>query len=509
MAADGIAATLAAAFSDHQAGRIDRAVEAYRRVIADDADNADALNLLASALRSQGALNEAIDLAVRAASAAPGRPDILYNCGNALSAGGDSEGAAGMYRAVLEQAPDHADAAANLGIALARRGDTDGAVAAYERALEQQPSHSIAGLNLGNLLGEIGQHDRSTALLRQVAAAHPALPEAPYNLALALLRLGDFATGWTAYESRWRTADFSSKPRHQHRPAWDGRPFPGRRLLVHAEQGLGDTIQFVRLLRVAASLGGTITLEAPTVLKALLEGIDGADAISDEVDAMAHDFQVPLLSLPHRLGLTLGGIPAQVPYLAARPERIDSWRERLVADERKLLGVGWRGNPLSPADKGRSLPDAGILAPLAAIPGVRLISLHKTGSAELVADGSEGGWRVPGIPFTIEHPGPDFDAGADAFLDTAAVMTLCDAVVTTDTSIAHLAGALARPSVVLLKAVPDWRWLRERSDSPWYPTMTLARQETAGDFAAPIAKAAGIVAALFDQAGARRAMKPI
>jgi len=507
MMPDEIAAALSQALRDHQAGRLEEAVEAYRRVLDDDAGNADALNLLASALRSRGEVAEATELARRAAQAAPERPDILYNCGNALSAAGDAAGAAAMYRDVLALVPDHADAAANLGIALAKAGDPDGAVAAYEQALALQPPHPVAGLNLGNLLGELGRHEASIALLRRMSLARSDLPEARYNLALGLLRHGDFTGGFAAYEARWRTADFSAKPRHQDRPAWDGKPFVGRKLLVHAEQGLGDTIQFVRLLPLAASLGGSITLEVPSMLKALLAGAAGADSVTDAVDAAAHDLQVPLLSLPLRLGLSLGSLPTKVPYLAARPERLERWRERLGDDGRRLIGLGWRGNPASPADKGRSLPGPALLAPLAQLADCRLVSLHKAGPDEI--EEQDGRWRVAGLPFTIEHPGPDFDAGNDAFLDTAALMTLCDAVVTTDTSLAHLTGALARPSIVLLKAVADWRWLRERSDSPWYPTMTLVRQSDPGDFSGPIARAAELVTDLLDQAGARRAVKPI
>lgn len=474
---------LEAALARHRAGDLDGAIESYWAILAESPEDPDALNLLASALRRRGAVAEAVGLARRAARIAPERSDIRYNLGNALSAAGDAAAAAEAFETALDLDPCYAEAAANLGIARARLGDPEAAIAAYERALAIDPAHRAAALNLGNLLGELGRHEASLERLRRVVADHPDLAEGHYNLGLALLRAGDYLQGFAAYEWRWRTPDFSSPVRHADIPAWDGSPFSDRRLLVHAEQGLGDTLQFVRFVAHARSLGGTVTLEVPTVLKTILQGLAGADEITDQVEPGAHDLQVPLLGLPYRLGLTLGAVGMRRAYLRPDPVRVAVWRDRLGPDGRTLVGLGWRGNPASPADKGRSIRDPSILAPLARVPGLRLIALHKLDRTDLEPCPGPTGWAVAGLPFRVEHPGPDFDTGLAAFVDTAAVMTLCDRIVTTDTSLAHLAGALERPTDLVLKAVPDWRWRDAGETTPWYPTLRLVRQGAPGDFA--------------------------
>lgn len=490
-----IAAVLAEAYRDHRAGRLTEALVGYARVLAVRPDHPDALNLAASATRAKGDGAAAVALARRAAAAAPARADIRYNLGNALSAIGDPEAAADAFRAALMLAPGHADAAANLGVALGRLADTTDAEAAYRAALAIDPDHRMARLNLGNLLGELGRADDGIAELREVVRRHPDLAEGRYNLALALLRAGDWVAGFRDYEWRWRTEDFASPARHGDIPDWDGRPLDGRRLLVHAEQGLGDTLQFARLLPLAASLGARITLEAPTVLVRLLTGIAGADEVTDRVDPAAFACQTPLMGLPHRLGLTPGSVPAPAASLTADPQRVATWSERLrLGGAEEVVAVAWRGNSASPADRGRSLDRADRLAPLAA-PRRRLMAVQKLARDELEVADVASGWRVADTgDLMIEHPGPDFDAGRDAFLDTAAVFMACDRVVTIDTALAHLAAALGRPTEVLLKRVPDWRWLEERTDTPWYPTVRLHRQTVAGDYAGPIASAAAALA---------------
>ena len=488
------AAILASAFERHRTGDLAGALDGYRQALAVEPDNADALNLAASATRGLGDTAEAIALARRAAAAAPARADVRYNLGNALSAAGDAAGAAEAFRAALEIAPDNADAAANLGVALARLGDLDGAEAAYGTALAHAPDHRIAGLNLANLVGERGRAEENLRRLRDVVRRHPDLAEGHYNLALSLLRAGDWIAGFREYEWRWRTADFSSPVRHGDIPDWDGRPLGGKRLLVHAEQGLGDTLQFVRLLPLAASLGARITLEAPTVLVRLLQGVAGAEVVTDTVETADFAAQTPLMGLPHRLRLTPGSILAPARSLTADAVRVSAWTERLRLDGGdEVVAVAWRGNPASPADRGRSLASAMELAPLAA-PGRRLMAVQKLSRDDLEPAKLPSGWRVAGTgDLVVEHPGPEFDAGRDAFLDTAAVLASADRVVTTDTSLAHLAASLGRPTAVLLKAVADWRWLEGRRDTPWYPTMTLHRQTIAGDFAGPIAEIAAML----------------
>ncbi|MFO0406355.1 MAG: tetratricopeptide repeat protein [Labrys sp. (in: a-proteobacteria)] len=487
---------LVAALEAHRAGRLSEAANVYAEAIALNPTHADALNLLAVIRRSEGDGRAAVDLGERAAAAAPERADIRYNLGTARMGIGDHEGAVAAFREALAIDPGFADAAANLGIALVALDRHEEAVAAYEQALVADGTHKIARLNLGNLLSETGRYDEGAQHLRRCADLYPDLAEAHYNLAMALLRLGDLRQGFAEYEWRWRTPGFTSPVRHARIKDWDGRPFAGASLLVHAEQGLGDTIQFLRFLPLAASLGGRVTLEVQPALARLAKGISGVDRLVAAGSAVGRqDWQSPLMGLPHRLGLSLGAIPAAVPYLQAEPERVAFWRTRLKPDGRPLVGVCWQGNRASPVDKGRSLPDAGLLAPLADVADVRLVSLVRLTAEQTRPAPTPTGRAVADLPFTIEYPGADYDAGEDAFVDTAAVLSLCDHVVTTDTAIAHLAGALGRPGLVLLKAVAEWRWLIARRDTPWYPTLRLVRQTRAGDFAGAIDEAARLLSA--------------
>jgi hypothetical protein len=256
-------------------------------------------------------------------------------------------------------------------------------------------------------------------------------------------------------------------------PEWRGEDLAGKTLLLSAEQGLGDTIQFSRFASVLSGNGARIVLQTQPALALLLARLEGAPVVVPHGAPLpAHDVRCALLSVPSVLGLRQDTIPAPVPYLSADPARIATWRETLASHATGFrIGIAWRGRPSAVVDQGRSIALREMLA-LARIPGVRLISLQKDVEAEERSDlNGAGALVLPGL-----------DDGADAFLDTAAVMASLDLVVTSDTAIAHLAGALGRPVWVALKAVPEWRWLREREDSPWYPTMRLYRQSKAGDW---------------------------
>ncbi|WP_075217562.1 tetratricopeptide repeat protein [Mongoliimonas terrestris] len=484
---------LACALEDHRAGRLEAATAGYRAVLASAPEHPDALHLLGVARKAAGALDEAVGLIRRAAALQPGRAEIWSNLGNALAAAGDHPGAIDAYRTALGL-QETADTWTALGASLAKAGEADGAIAAYERALALDPADVTARHNLANALGARGRDGAAVTLLRAVIADQPDLAEAHYNLARHLLRLGDYKSGFSHYEWRWKTEAFPDKRRHTHLPDWDGRPLPGR-LLVHAEQGFGDTIQFAALLPLARSLATAVTLEVPAPLARLFRRFTGADTIAAAVPDSGQDLPAnvaaatALLGLPHRLGLTLGSIPSAAGLLTAEPDRVAAWRARLGDDGRRIVTVNHQGSPKTPVDRGRSLPDPALLAPLAALPDIRLISLQKLAPPAIEPDG--GGYRLAGLPVRIEHPGPDLDAGPDAFVDTAAIMTLADAVVSTDTAAAHLAGALGRPVHILLQAVAEWRWLIDRTTTPWYPTATLHRQPAPGDWGTVIDAVAG------------------
>lgn len=492
---EAITCRLHQALATHRAGDVAAAATAYAAVLAIEPDHPDALHLLGVCHRQSGRPADAADLIGRALAHAPACVDAWYNLGNALADLDRNADAEAAFARAVALRQGHGAAWLRLAAMRARLGHHDAAIAAYHRLLALDPAH-IAGRNdLANLLTACGRDEDAVGLFRGLVADRPELPEAHYNLALALLRLGDYASGFTAYEWRWRCEGFPSPRRHTALPAWDGKPFPGRRLLVHAEQGLGDTIQFARFVPLAASLGGAVSFEVPKSLKRLMAPIGGCDRLQAHGDPDTDiDCAVPLCSLPHRLGLSLGAVGMRAPYLAAEPERSAHWRQRLGNGGALTIGVCWRGNPSSPADLGRSLADPSLLAPLASVPGVRLVALALPRTGELAPDDGPTGWRVATAAFPLAHPGPEFDRGGDAFIDSAAILEGLDLLITTDTALAHLAGALGRPVWLMLQAAADWRWLKDRTDCPWYPSMRLFRQATPGDWAGVIARVAEALA---------------
>jgi hypothetical protein len=271
---------------------------------------------------------------------------------------------------------------------------------------------------------------------------------------------------------------FFSKPSYRDIPVWNGQSLKGRKLIVHGEQGLGDTIQFSKVFGLVRALCDDVVFHVPEKLERLLKSLPYDITVTGAHGAADADFQLPLLSLMHRLKLTLGSVPAQPSFLGAEPERAAEWRGKLdLGSGQKTIGFVWQGNPNSPAERGRSLASAEILKPFSDIEGVRLIALQKLPLDALEAADTPSGWKVRGLTFTMEHPGPDADTGADAFIDTAAIMAGLDLIVSVCTAPLHLAGALGRPTIALLRTVPDWRWMMEREDTPWYPAMRLVRQQ--------------------------------
>jgi hypothetical protein len=276
------------------------------------------------------------------------------------------------------------------------------------------------------------------------------------------LRQGNFAEGWKGFE--WRRRQAAWEPRKLPGPEWDGRPAPGRRLLLYCEQGLGDTIQFARFAQTAAAMGLDVTLEVQTTLARLMPSLESVRVIGKGTPLPAFDCHLPLMSIPHVLGLT--SVTPQAAYLSVEAERVAHWSRQLPREGFRV-GVAWQGNPRAPGDRGRSIP-LREYRPLSRVPGVSLISLQKN-------DGVEQLKRLP-PGMALKTFGSDRATGADAFLDTAAVMMNLDLIITSDTSVAHLAGALGRPLWVALKHVPCWRWLSHGEQSQWYSTARLFRQ---------------------------------
>jgi Flp pilus assembly protein TadD len=461
----------------HQDRKFEDAIAIYEAVLESDPDNLDASTLLASAYRSIGRTEESAALYEKIAAQNPTRADFWFNRGNALNESGLHADAIGSYRRSLAIEPASAPVLANLAIAHAKLGYTEEAITSYRAALDADPRNRIAINNLSNILSDLGRSHEAVSYFLQSVRNWPELAEGHYNLGLILLRLGDFTNGFAEYEWRWDTADFFTKPDYRNVPVWTGQKLAGKRLVVHSEQGLGDTIQFAKLLGMLASLGGDIVFHVPERLERLLKTVPFPVTVTGAMGASDADFQIPLLSLPHRLKLTLGSVPDALHFLSAEPALALEWAGRLKLDKaRPVIGFVWQGNPNSPAERGRSLPSAEELAPFANLTDVRLIALQKLGPEDIEPADTPSGWRVKGLSFTLEHPGPEMDTGPHAFVDTAAIMAGLDLFVSVCTAPLHLAGALGRPSIALLKTVPDWRWMTEREDTPWYPSMRLVRQ---------------------------------
>jgi len=373
----------------------------------------------------------------------------------------------GCFRQVAALTPNSAQAHLDLGITLHNLDRLEEAERCYREALARDPACHDAHNNLGVLLQEWRRLEEARRHLDQALALQPDHADAHYNYALFHLIQGRWAPGWPQYEWRWKTTFFADKVRTFSQPRWNGEARAGQTLLLYAEQGLGDAIQFVRYASLVLQTGAQVIVEAPRSLVRLLRSSPFAVTVVARGDELpAFDAQAPLMSLPAIFQTTEATIPVTIPYLHAEPDRVARWRT-CIGSHGYRIGIGWQGSPAGSVDRGRSIPLAAF-EPLARLPGVRLISLQKHHGVEQLE-------RLP-AGMTVETLGNGFDAGEDAFLDTAAVMASLDLVITSDTAIAHLAGALGRPVWVALKFAPDWRFLLDREDSPWYPTMRLFRK---------------------------------
>jgi tetratricopeptide (TPR) repeat protein len=448
----------------------------YDRLLALRPDHAEALCNRGVVLAHFGRLDEAVASYDRALAARPDYAEALSNRGNALKALGRFGDALTSYDRALALRPDYPEALSNRGVILTALHRFEEALASCDRALALRPDFAPALNNRAAVLQELGRFDDALACYERALALDPDYAEAGLNRALLLLLGGAFAQGWPAYEWRRRTAHW--EPRRFAAPEWAGEDIAGKRLLLYAEQGFGDTIQFVRYARLAAARGAQVVVEAQPPLAPLLAASGCADAVAAAGAPLPpFDLQCPLLSLPRLFATTIADIPAPIPYISPPPERSAAWAARLPRD-RPRVGLAWSGHPHNSKDHDRSIPFAQ-LAPLLAVPGVRFVSLHK----DVRASDAEA---FAGCGSII-----DLHAKLTDFADTAAVIANLDLVVTVDTAVAHLAGAMGRPVWILLPRVPDFRWLLGRADSSWYPTARLFRQTRAGDWGDVIARVAG------------------
>ena len=448
-------------------GRVSDAEASYREAIRLKPDFVEAHSNLGNALLQVGRLTDAEASYREAIRLKPEYAQAHSNLGNALQELGRLSDAEASYREAIRLKPDFAEAHSNLGNALLELGRSRDAEVSYREAIRLEPDYAQAHSNLGNALKALGRVRDAEASYREAIRLKPDFAEAKCLLAFHRLLQSDFDEGLQLYEWRWdRTKELKNYKRNFDEAPWLGSDdIKGKTLLVHAEQGLGDTIQFCRYIELVQQLGAEVIFEVQAPLVALLSHLHGVAKLIPKGTVLPEfDYHCPLMSLPLALKTHEGSIPASIPYLSAESDRVNRWQDHLGQHGYKI-GICWQGAETKM--KGRSVPISAFYA-LSQIPTVRLISLHK-GDGEKALDSLPEGMR-------IETLGSEFDS-TDAFLDTAAVMKCCDLVITIDTSVAHLAGALGVRTWVALKFMPEWRWLLDRSDSPWYPTMRLFRQK--------------------------------
>src|SRR5262249_13118482 len=425
------------------------------------------------ALRELKYLDEALASYDQAIALKPDYAAAFNNRGIALRELKRLDEALASYDPAIALKPDYAEAFNNRGIALRELKRLDEALASYDQAIALKPDYAEAFINRGSILLELKRLDEAPGSHDQAIALKPEYADGLKNRALCRLSAGRYEEGWKDYEWRWEAKEFLSKRPKINTLQWRGEALQGRSLLVFAEQGLGDVIQFVRYLPLLVEREANVTFLAPAKLIRLLRPLTTKMEVMDAIRENAtYDLQCALMSLPHQFNTDLSSIPNKVPYLAAEEELVARWKTR-IGEHGFKIGIAWQGNPQAPIDRGRSIPLAEFV-PLSGLPGVRLISLQKHHGLDQLA-------HLP-ADCKIETLGDDFDNGPDAFVDTAAVMENLDLIITSDTSIAHLAGALGRPTWVALKHLPDWRWMLDRDDSPWYPTMRLFRQSARDDW---------------------------
>ena len=422
---------------------------------------------LADDLLAGGASEQAERLYRQILSLAPGHLVALNNLAGLLHARGRLFQAATLFERILEIQAGFVPALVNLGMIRHELGHVARAEALFRQALSAQPDHADALSGLGVALQARGAWAEAETVLRRAVAARPDHANAWSNLGVALLRRGRFAEGWPAYAWRWKTQTFAPIRTDHPQPLWDGAPFPGRRLLVHVEQGVGDTLQFARFLPLAAARGGEILLQCEPSNTRLFQGYPGVQRLAVAGAPLPpFDLQTSLLALPGILGCTLETIPPPVPFPALERLERPPWQQRLGASSGLCVGLVWAGDPRHRNDRNRSLP-LYAFTPLLALEGIDFFSLQVGAPARQI-DSQPG--RTPRSlePFLAD------------FADTALAMRELDLVITVDTAAAHLAGSLGRPVWALIPFAPDWRWLLDRGDSPWYPGMRLFRQEQAG-----------------------------
>ena len=462
----------------HDLGRLEDALASFGRAVALDPNYAEAHCGQGITLRDLRRPEEALASFGRAIAIKPDYAEACYDQGIALRDLGRPEDAIACYDKAITLKPDYAEPYNNRGSALYELRRLEEALASFDRAITLKPDYAEAYDNRGLVLLEFRRLREALASFERAVALKPDYPEAHCNLATCHLMLGNYAEGWAQYEWRWGVRALRGTGRDLGAPLWLGREdLKGRTILLHAEQGLGDVLQFCRYVPRVAALGAKVVLEVYAGLERLLGSLEGVDqiVIRGGPPPPPHDFQTPLMSLPLALGAGPDGELG--PYLSADPEQAAAWALRLAQNDGLRIGLCWAGGarpdqPFANAvDKRRSLP-LEAFAPLADVPGLRIYSLQKGPPAARLAEVQASGWSGPSVI--------DLTAELKDFADTAALAANLDLVITCDTSMAHLVGGLGKPVWILNRYDACWRWLADRDDSPWHPSARLFRQTAPG-----------------------------
>ena len=446
-----------------KSGRLDEAVAEYRQIATLRPESAESQNNLGDAQLSAGQIDDAIASFRKALALRPDSPDIQFNLGNALARAHQPDEAIALLRRAEKIRPKDATIHNTLAGALMQKSQYDEAIALLRLTLKLKPDYPGAASDLGNALLAQERIAEAMAAYQAVLKTHPDFAQAHWNYALALLLTGDYSRGWPEFDWRWKLDGYKDVRPDDSRPIWDGSDPAGLRILLYAEQGFGDAIQFFRYASLVSRRGGKVIVRAPKPLLRLFRDSEEITVVPPDAPLPPFDVHYPLMSLPRLFNTTMETIPAVVPYLRTNPELVESWKSRLPADPKRLkVGLAWRGRSIP--DPRRSIPLES-LAPLREVPDVQWISLQI-------------GAPAPQPPISLV----DISAQIADFADTAALMANLDLIVTIDTAVAHLAGALGLHVWTLLPFAPDWRWMLGLEKNAWYPTMRLFRQPRPGDW---------------------------
>jgi tetratricopeptide (TPR) repeat protein len=506
-------------------GRLREAAELGRRILAAAPDHFDTLHLLSEISQRAGNHAQAVTFGRKALNQRPGSTEAMLTLGAALAALGRTDEAIARYAKALAVDPRHVGALNNLGLALAAQAQAAAAIALFQRALAIEPQCVAALVNLGTVLHAEWRFEEAAACFLKALAIEPNRAESENNLGNSLLALhrttaaiehfqraqalapsfamahcneatahlmaGDYSAGWAKYEWRWSVGEYRLRRWEGVQPLWRGdADISGKTIFLTAEQGYGDTIQFARYAPLVAERGARVLLAVPPALVSLMKTLGGAEICAEGADPPAFDFHCPLMSLPLAFGTELATVPNRVAYLRPDPEKATMWRRRFEDLPGRRVGLAWSGSalkslsPMQSIDRRRSVALAK-LAPLAEVPGASYVSLQLGGAAVET--------RAP-PPGLVVH---DWTGDLHDFSDTAALIAGLDLVISVDTAVAHLAGALGKPVWLLNRYDTCWRWLLDRDDSPWYPTLRQFRQPAPGDWDAVIAAVSAALASRF------------